>query len=136
MNHSTKDYHTLKEVERVRLKTPPASDQPKDKNNGNDFGHDIGSLHTFSRIGDKHDKKLLNRAVAVHAVTSIDIARCLDWSEQPIGWSCADQATPIEYPGRCALIVRPKVGNYWLPKTLMDGGSSINILYLDTFRRL
>jgi hypothetical protein len=28
------------------------------------------------------------------------------------------------------------VADYWLPKTLMDGGSSINILYLDTFRRL
>ena len=33
-------------------------------------------------------------------------------------------------------MVKPKVGDYWLPKTLLDGGSSINILYLDTFRRL
>jgi hypothetical protein len=44
------------------------------------------------------------------------------------------KATPIEYPGHCALIIRHKVVEYWLPKTLMDGGSSINILYLDTFR--
>jgi hypothetical protein len=28
------------------------------------------------------------------------------------------------------------VADYWLPKTLMDGGSSIYILYLDTFWRL
>jgi hypothetical protein len=28
------------------------------------------------------------------------------------------------------------VADYWLAKTLMDGGSSINILYYDTFRRL
>ena len=42
----------------------------------------------------------------------------------------------IEYPGRVALVVKPKVADYWLPKTLMDGGSSINILYFDTFRRL
>jgi hypothetical protein len=74
--------------------------------------------------------------VVVHAVTRTDVTRYLDWSEQPIGWSHADQATPIEYPGSYALIVRPKVADYWLPKTLMDGGSSINILYLDTFRRL
>jgi hypothetical protein len=72
----------------------------------------------------------------VHAVTCVDIMRFLDWSEQPIGWSRADKATPIEYPGHCALIGRPKVAEYWLPTTLMDGGSSINILYLDTFRRL
>jgi hypothetical protein len=32
--------------------------------------------------------------------------------------------------------VRPKVGDYWLAKTLMDGGSTINIMYLDTFARL
>ena len=42
----------------------------------------------------------------------------------------------IEYPERVTLVVRPKVADYWLPKTLMDGGSSINILYLDTFKRL
>jgi hypothetical protein len=135
-NHSTKDCHTLKEVERAHLKTLCAGDQPKEKNNDNDFGRDVGSLHTFTRTGDRHDKKKLNRAMAVHVVTSTDVARYLDWSEQPIGWSRADQATPIEYPGRCALIVRPKVVDYWLPKTLMDGGSSINILYFDTFRRL
>jgi hypothetical protein len=35
-----------------------------------------------------------------------------------------------------ALVVRPKVADYWLPKTLMDGGSSINIMYYDTFQRL
>ena len=33
-------------------------------------------------------------------------------------------------------MVRPKVADYWLPKTLMDGGNSINIMYLDTFKRL
>ena len=33
-------------------------------------------------------------------------------------------------------MVRPKVADYWLPKMLMDGGSSINIMYLDTFKRL
>ena len=69
-------------------------------------------------------------------VAQIDIPQFLNWSEQPITWSHEDQSPRIEYPGRVALVVKPKVGDYWLPKTLMDGGSSINILYLDTFRRL
>jgi hypothetical protein len=30
----------------------------------------------------------------------------------------------------------PKVDDYWLPKALMDGVSTINIFYVDTFRRL
>ena len=78
---------------------------------------------------------MLTRAVSVHAV-AVDTTHYLNWSEQPIGWSREDHPTRVEYPGRCALIVRPKVGDYWLAKTLMDGGSTINIMYFDTFRPL
>jgi hypothetical protein len=120
----------------TRQKSARPADQPKDKNNGGDFSCDVGSLHTFTGSGDMHDKKVLNRAVAVYAVTRVDVMLYLDWSEQSIGWSRADQATPIVNPGSCALVVRPKVADYQLPKTLMDGGSSINILYLNTFRCL
>jgi hypothetical protein len=98
----------IKEMERALLKTLHVGDQPKDKNNGNDFSRDVGSLHTFTGTGDRHDKKQLNCVVTVHVATNADVARYLDWSEQPIGWSCADQDTPIEYLGRCSLIVRPK----------------------------
>jgi hypothetical protein len=73
-NHSTKECYTLKEVERACLKTLRAGDQPKDKNNGNDFGHDVGSLHTFTGTGERHGKKQLNHSMAVHAVTSADVA--------------------------------------------------------------
>jgi hypothetical protein len=73
-DHSTKDCHTLKEVERVHLKTLRAGDQPKEKNNDNNFGRDIDSLHTFTGIGYRHDKNSLNCVVAVHAVTRVDIA--------------------------------------------------------------
>ena len=38
----------------------------------------------------------------------------------------------IEYPGRFALVVKPKIAKYWLAKTLMDGGNTINIMYLST----
>ena len=69
-------------------------------------------------------------------MAQVDVPQFLNWSEQPITWSRQDHSPRIEYPGRVALVVKPKVGDYWLPKTLMDGGSSINILYLDTFRRL
>ncbi|KAK1694635.1 hypothetical protein QYE76_011332 [Lolium multiflorum] len=67
---------------------------------------------------------------------SVGVPRWLNWSEQSITWSRDDHAPRIEYPGRVALVVRPKVADYWLPKTLMDGGSSINIMYYETFQRL
>lgn len=34
------------------------------------------------------------------------------------------------------MVVRPKINDFWLAKTLMYKGSSINIMYYDTFQRL
>jgi len=60
----------------------------------------------------------------------------LRWSEQPIVWSCEDHPPRVDNPGQLALVVAPQVGGYKLLKVLMDGASSINILYYDTFRRM
>ena len=38
--------------------------------------------------------------------------------------------------GQLALVVAPQVGGYKFTKVLMDGGSNINILYYETFRRM
>src|ERR1041385_8660631 len=42
----------------------------------------------------------------------------------------------VENPGALALVVSPQIGGYTLDKVLMDGGSNINILYYETFRRM
>jgi hypothetical protein len=42
-------------------------------------------------------------------------------------------SSKVECPGKIALMVKPKVQGFWLNKTLMDGGSNINILYKETF---
>src|SRR6185295_18778143 len=38
----------------------------------------------------------------------------------------------VPQPGRCPLVVDSIVGNKRLTKVLMDGGSGLNILYVDT----
>ena len=72
---------------------------------------------------------------AVNIVTPA-VPRYLKWSEYPVTWSRADHPPVVEYPGLLALVVAPQVGGYTLPKTLMDGGSSINILYHETFKQM
>src|SRR4051812_46649596 len=42
----------------------------------------------------------------------------------------------VDNSGSLALVVSPQVGGYILHKVLMDGGSNINILYYETFRRM
>ena len=51
-------------------------------------------------------------------------------------WSREDHPPRVDNPGHLALVVAPQVGGYKFTKVLMDGGSSINILYYDTFRRM
>jgi len=60
----------------------------------------------------------------------------LRWSEYDITWSREDHPPRVDNPGQLALVVAPQVGGYVFTKVLMDGGSSINILYYDTFRRM
>ena len=80
----------------------------------------------------KRDQKVHKRAV-----NSVEpaVPRYLRWSEQPIVWSREDHPPRVDSPGQLALVVAPQVGGYKFTKVLMDRGSSINILYYETFRR-
>ena len=89
--------------------------------------------HTFVGLDSRREEKVIRRAV--HA-TLPDVPQWLDWSEQPITWSRQDHPPRVDYPGKFALVVAPQVKGYILTKTLMDGGSSINILYYETFQRM
>jgi hypothetical protein len=60
----------------------------------------------------------------------------LDWSEDAITSSCEDHPNRIPNPGQYPLVVDPVIGNARFSKVLMDGGSSLNILYAHTLRLL
>ena len=64
----------------------------------------------------------------MEAVVSISFTMILS-----IVWSSEDHPPRVDNPGQLALVVAPQVGGYKLTKVLMDGGSSINILYYDSF---
>jgi hypothetical protein len=60
----------------------------------------------------------------------------LDWSEDAITFSREDHPNRIPNPGQYPLVVDPVIGNARFSKVLMDGGSSLNILYAHTLRLL
>jgi hypothetical protein len=60
----------------------------------------------------------------------------LDWSENAITLSREDHLNRIPNPGQYPLVVDPIIGNVRFSKVLMDGGSSLNILYAHTLRLL
>jgi hypothetical protein len=56
----------------------------------------------------------------------------LDWSDKPITFDQDDHPDRVPSPGKYPLVVDPVIGNVRLTKVLMDGGSSLNIIYADT----
>ena len=62
--------------------------------------------------------------------------RYLDWSREAITFDRDDLPDHVLNPGQYPLIVDPIIGNTWLTKVLMDGGSGLNILYANTLELL
>jgi hypothetical protein len=56
----------------------------------------------------------------------------LDWSDKPITFDQDDHPDRVPSPGKYPLVVDPVISNVRLTKVLMDGGSSLNIIYADT----
>jgi hypothetical protein len=75
----------------------------------------------------------------VHAVIPA-VPRYLNWSEHEISWSRKDHPKVMPSPGEYALVIDPTfLGptlNVKFTKVLVDNGSSINIMYVDTMHKL
>jgi hypothetical protein len=60
----------------------------------------------------------------------------LRWSEQPIMFSRVDHWVLILDLGSYPLVVEPTVDGGLLPKTLIDGGSGLNIIFIETLKKM
>ena len=56
----------------------------------------------------------------------------LSWSESSITFNQRDHPSHVVRPGRYLLVVDPIVHKKRLTKVLMNGGSGLNILYVNT----
>jgi hypothetical protein len=60
----------------------------------------------------------------------------LHWSKQPITFSRADHWVHIPDPGSYPLIVDPIIEGALLPQTLIDGGSGLNVIFVNTLKKM
>ena len=58
------------------------------------------------------------------------------WSSYPITFDRRDHPTSIRHGGFTALVLDPIVDGFHVTRVLMDGGSSLNLLYQDTVRKM
>jgi hypothetical protein len=76
----------------------------------------------------RHRKQERREVCSVKVVAPV----YLDWSDKSITFDQADHPDYVPSPGRYPLVVDPIIGNVRLTKVLMDGGSSLNIIYAET----
>lgn len=58
------------------------------------------------------------------------------WSACPITFHRRDHPTSISHGGSAALVLDPIIDGYHLTRVLMDGGSSLNLIYPGTVRKM
>jgi hypothetical protein len=81
----------------------------------------------------RRKQKLTTREVMVVSPATPEYLR---WSEVPITFIHSDHSDFVPKPGWYPLIVRPIVKDVKLNRVLIDGGSSLNILFLKTFDQM
>jgi hypothetical protein len=81
----------------------------------------------------KRQQKLNNRQILVATTGPPAPYR---WSEHPITFTQADQWLNFDHPGKLPLLVDPVIRESRVKKVLVDGGSSINVIFPQTLQGL
>jgi hypothetical protein len=140
--HKTPVNHTLEQCDMLkRFYGRAAAKDDEAKKDGGDG--DVGGFPAVENVflifgGPTVDMSSRQRKRERHEVLAAEKAppSFLDWSEDAIMFSREDHPNRIPNPGQYPLVVDPVIGNARFSKVLMDGGSSLNILYVHTLRLL
>jgi hypothetical protein len=60
----------------------------------------------------------------------------LNWSDHPIGFDRSDHPPKIPRPGHHVLVLEAQIGGFTSKKVFMDGGSSLNLIYVNTLQKI
>ena len=66
----------------------------------------------------------------------MDAPKINPWATRSITFDHKDHPTSIRHEGLAALVLDPIIGGFHLTRVLMDGGSSLNLLYQGTVRKM
>jgi hypothetical protein len=127
------DDHSCHDNTRKERSPPP----PKEGNPNGAFqsaNREI-NFNVSGRQATKSNRQNRSNAREIRHVNT-ETPQPLCWSEFPITFSRKDHWVHIPDPGTYPLVVNPMVDGAFLPKTLIDGGSSLNIIFTETLRKM
>jgi hypothetical protein len=134
--------HTLEECIMLRRyfhkAGPPAGDDKGQDNNKKEGNKEEEFLEVHGCFmiygGQVVNTSARHRKQERREVCSMKVAApvYLDWSDKTITFDQGNHPDCVPSLGRYPLVVDPVIGNARLTKVLMDGGSSLNIIYTET----
>jgi hypothetical protein len=114
----------------------PAAEKPEQ--GGKDFLADVEQYHVFTTPG-KDKRNDLWYEAEVNAVMPAE-PQFMHWSEAAITWGHEDHPRLMPSTGEYALVLDPITHSdmhmCWFSRMLIDGGSSINLLYQSSLEKL
>jgi hypothetical protein len=121
------------------IRPGPATEGGKGHDNDKKEGHkaeEFPEVHDCFMIygGQVANASARHRKQERREVCSVKVAapNYLDWSDKPITFDQGDHPDRVPNPWKYPLVVDPVIDNVRLTKVLMDGGSSLNIIYVET----
>jgi hypothetical protein len=130
MNHNLEDCHMLlRYFESIGVKKDDKKEDPKgdDKDEGFPEIHDYFMIYggASTCLSTRQRKQERREVFSVQLATPL----LLDWSKVAITFDRDDHPDYVPNPRVYPLVVDPIIANTRLTKVLMDGGSSLNIIY-------
>ncbi|KAK1669586.1 hypothetical protein QYE76_057745 [Lolium multiflorum] len=84
----------------------------------------------------RREMKKLTREINLAESIMANIPEYVEWSSQNITFSRADHPMTIPKPGHAALVVEAQIGGFKMSKVFMDGGSGLNLIFVDTIKSM
>jgi hypothetical protein len=133
--------HTLEECVMLRryfhkVGSPAGDGKGQDNKKEGNKEEEFPEVHSYFMIygGQVANASARHRKQERREVCSVKVAApvYLDCSDKPITFDQGDHPDCVPSLGRYPLVVDPVIDNARLTKVLMDGGSSLNIIYVET----
>jgi hypothetical protein len=127
--------HVREEAEKMQGKAPQVASQSRDSGSSDDSdlmpfqGDERMVEHMFGGSA-SYESKRQYKTVAREVLATIPQSRqAVKWSNVEISFSQGDCPENFARPGRFPIVVEPTINNCKVSRVLMDGGSSLNILF-------
>jgi hypothetical protein len=84
----------------------------------------------------KKERKSISRHVNLAISSPPATTEYLQWSDQPVRFSRADNPRKVPRPGHAPMVLKAQIGGYDIGRVFMDAGSGINLIYTRTLRAM